>query len=536
MDSPPAWTADVVDLLIIGAGPTGLALAAQAHRHGASVRIVDRAPTAVHESRALVVQPRTLELLAGAGITADLVERGRSTVRLVLHAGSRAAPLPLFDLGLTDSPYPFLLFLSQAETEATLAAHLTAHGVDVERGVELLQLAQDETGVRCRLSTDTGEQLAAARYVVGCDGAGSTVRRLLGIPFVGGRYPHRFALADLEIDGPIEADSVHTYLGPGGVLFFFPLGRPASWRLLGLLPGQSDGEPIPPSLALLQELADDYTGGAVRLRDPVWRSEFRLRHRLAARYRVGSVFLAGDAAHAHSPAGGQGMNAGIQDGWNLGWKIALAARGQADLLDSYEAERLPVGRALLRFTDRLFNIATSTRLPARTGRTYVVPHVAPLLRRLPGPVRAAGFRRVADLDVSYRRSAAVEDRRSRLARHLRAGDRLPDAPLHGPDGPTTVHRLVGPPGHHVLLLGPSTAWDPRAVAELERTPGVSVHLIRPGTATGGSRDETGEVWRRLHAGGFSQYVIRPDGHLGFRADGTDIGPLLEWLVPRRPTV
>lgn len=192
--------------------------------------------------------------------------------------------------------------------------------------------------------------------------------------------------------------------------------------------------------------------------------------------------------------------------------------------------------AVLRFTDRLFSIATSTRLPVRTGRTYVVPHVAPLLRRLPGPVRAAGFRRVAELDVSYRRSAAVEDRRSRLARGLRAGDRLPDGPLHGPDGPTTLHRLVGPPGHHLLLLGSSTAWNPAAVAELERTPGVTVHLVRRGMATGGFRDETCEVWRRLHAGTASQYVIRPDGHFGFRADGSDIGPLIEWLARHRPTV
>jgi 2-polyprenyl-6-methoxyphenol hydroxylase-like FAD-dependent oxidoreductase len=493
------------------------------------------APTAVHESRALVLQPRTLEILAGAGITPTLVERGRTTVRLVLHAGGRAAAVPLFDLGLEDSPYPYLLFLSQAETEAVLAAGLAARGVEVERGAELVSLTRDETTVRCRLSTASGDRVAAARYVVGCDGAGSTVRQLIGVPFVGGRYPHRFALADLEVDGPIEADAVHSYLGAAGMLFLFPLGQPASWRLLGILPGQTDLPAAPPSMALLQRLADEYTGGAVRLRDPAWRSEFRLRHRLAARYRIGSVFLAGDAAHAHSPAGGQGMNAGIQDAWNLGWKIALVARGEAPrgLLDSYEAERLPVGRALLRFTDRLFSIATSTRLPVRTARTYVVPRVAPLLPRLPAPLRAAGFRRVAELDVGYRRSPAVEDHRSGLPHRPRAGDRLPDAALRDPDGPTTLHRLVGPPGYHVLLLGSSAAWSPSALDGLRREPGVTVHLIDRGSAASGLRDVTGETWRRLRAGPASQYAVRPDGHLGFRADGTDLGPLSHWLSLRR---
>jgi hypothetical protein len=229
------------------------------------------------------------------------------------------------------------------------------------------------------------------------------------------------------------------------------------------------------------------------------------------------------------------MNAGIQDAWNLGWKIALVARGAAPrgLLDSYEAERLPVGRALLRFTDRLFSIATSTWLPVRTARTHIAPRVAPLLARLPAPLRAAGFRRVAELDVTYRRSPAVEDRRSWLSPRPHAGDRLPDATLSGPHGPTTLHRLIDPPGYHVLLLGPPAAWSPAALAGLRRQPGVTVHLIERGSAASGLRDATGEAWRRLRAGRISLYAVRPDGHLGFRADNADLGPLSRWLDPRR---
>jgi len=510
-----------VDVLVVGAGPTGLALAAQAHAHCASVRVVDRAPTAAHESRALVVQPRTMEVLSGPGVTATLVRRGRTTVRLVLHAGARAARVPLFDLGLDDCPYPFLLFVSQAETEAVLVAHLAGRGVEIERGVELVGLEQDASEVRCSLAGVGADAPVRARYVVGCDGVGSTVRGLVGIPFEGGRYPHRFALADLEVDGELDTGAVHAYLAGRGMLFLFPLGRPASWRLLGILPRSADGPPVPPSMTELQVLADEFTGGAVRLRDPVWLSDFRLRHRLAARYRAGRVFLAGDAAHAHSPAGGQGMNAGIQDAWNLGWKLALVAREEArpELLDSYETERRPVGRALLRFTDRLFSIATSTRLPVRLARLHVAPRVAPLVGRLPAPVRAAGFRRVAELDVSYRRSPAVEDRRPPRAPGPRAGDRVPDAPVVGPDGPTTVHRLVGSPGHHVLLVGPSSGWDARRLDAL-RSAGVAVHLLD---------GLTGPAVRRLGSATASQYVVRPDGHLGFRADGTDLTALAGWV-------
>ena len=522
----------VVDVLVVGAGPTGLALAVQAERHGASVRIVDRAAAPVRESRALVVQPRTLELLAGCGVTDALVERGRSTVRLVLHAGRTAVPIPLFDLGLDDSPYPYLLFLSQAETEAALGAHLAGRGVAVERGAELVGIDQDPRAVRCRLSTAAGEQEVAARFVVGCDGVASTVRESLGVPFVGDRYPHRFALADLDVDGDqrgsLEVGAVHTYLAARGMLFFFPLGRPAPWRLFGILPHRAgDSPPRPPSLVELQALADEFTGGAIRLREPVWRSEFRLRHRLAARYRVGRVFLAGDSAHAHSPAGGQGMNAGIQDAWNLGWKLALAARGVGPprLLDSYEAERRPVGAALLRYTDRLFSIATSTRVPILTVRTRVVPRVAPLFPRLPAAVRAAGFRRVADLDVRYRRSPVVEDAHSGVRRGPLAGDRLPDAPLTGPTGRTSLHRLVGPAGHHVLLVG--SAAD--AAADVAQSPDLTVHGIRYEPVPGQLQDDTGQVRRRLNAGTAAQYVVRPDGHVAFHAGGEDLRALLSWL-------
>jgi 2-polyprenyl-6-methoxyphenol hydroxylase-like FAD-dependent oxidoreductase len=500
----------VTDVLVVGAGPTGLALAAYALAHGASVRVVDRAPTAVHESRALVLVPRTMEVLAGLGVSGELLRRGRRTIRLTLHAGRRAVDLPLFDVGIEDTPYPFLLFASQAETEAVLAEHLAGRGIIVERGTELVGLQQRADGVTCWLAGAGGERIAEAAYVAGCDGGGSMVRRLLGVGFPGGRYPQRFALADVTIDGDLPPERVHAYLGRRGILFLFPLGSPAPWRVLGLLPDPDAAAPL--SLAEVQAVVDEFTGftgGGLRLRDPAWVSDFRLRHKLADRYRVGRVFLAGDAAHVHSPAGGQGMNVGIQDAANLGWKLALVARGHAHpaLLDSYEPERLPVGRALLRFTDRLFTIATSTRAPVAAARTELAPRLMPLVARV-RPLRAAGFRRVANLDVTYRHSPAVGN--SGQVRPPAAGARLPDARA----GETTLHALTAGTGFHLLLAG-----QVEAIAH----PCMTVHRL----------DRRDPAWLRLRIREAAQLLVRPDGYIAYRSDGADLaglrGHLDRWL-------
>jgi 2-polyprenyl-6-methoxyphenol hydroxylase-like FAD-dependent oxidoreductase len=317
MEDPRAMTAHgEPDVLVVGAGPTGLTLAAQLHALGAGVRIVDRQLDREHESRALAVQPRTLEVLRGLGIAPTLVERGNDTSQLQLHAGERVVVVRLFDVGLEDTAFPFLLFISQAETEAVLNEHLAEQGVDVERGVELVEFKAGEDAVRCTLrhGDETTERLHA-RYLVGCDGAHSSVRHGAGIPFEGGAYPQTFVLGDLEVDGELEPDVGHAFLGESGMLFFFPLARPASWRMLGMRPpgGEDEQERAQPTLADLQGIAEAFTGGRLRLRDPVWLTYFRLHHRHAARYRADRVFLAGDAAHVHSPAGAQGMNTGIQE-------------------------------------------------------------------------------------------------------------------------------------------------------------------------------------------------------------------------------
>jgi 2-polyprenyl-6-methoxyphenol hydroxylase-like FAD-dependent oxidoreductase len=537
--SDAAELEEQLGVLIVGAGPTGLTLAAQLHALGAGVRIVDRQLDRVHESRALAVQPRTLEVLRALGLSEKLVERGNDAVRLRLHFGERVVPIQLFDVGLEDTAYPFLLFVSQAETEAVLNEHLAEQGIHVERGVELVTFSAGEQGVSCTVRNGDGStEQVRARYLVGCDGAHSSVRHGAGIPFEGGRYPHTFVLGDLEVDGDLEPDAAHSYLGAAGMLFFFPLGQPTTWRMLGMRPpvpspGEHDQEPAEPSLADLQAIADRFTNGRLRLRDPVWLTYFRLHHRHAARYRAGRVFLAGDAAHVHSPAGAQGMNTGIQDAWNLGWKLALVDRGEADqaLLDTYEAERRPIGRFVLRFTDRATTIATSPSPLVRLIRTQVVPRLAPLGARSKRG-RALVYRTLSQLAIRYRRSPAVEEGTPALRRGPKAGDRLPDARVVRDGQASWLQEALATPTFHLLLCGSSFAWDGNQLAALQdRYAGlVPIHHLAREAAPGVLHDVHGQAFARLGVERTAQYLVRPDGYIGYRSGGPALNGLERYLA------
>jgi 2-polyprenyl-6-methoxyphenol hydroxylase-like FAD-dependent oxidoreductase len=535
------------DVVIVGAGPTGLTLAARLQQFGASVRIVDRQLDRAHESRALAMQPRTLEVLRGLGIAETLVERGNDAVQLRMHVGERIVSIRLFDIGLEDTAFPFLLFISQAETEAILNEQVATLGVPVERGVELVGFSTGSEEVACTLRrADGSTEHVRCRYLVGCDGAHSTVREGAGIAFEGGTYPQTFVLADLEVDGGLEHGAAHAFLGDEGILLFFPLGTPATWRIVGMRPSTEHGrarvqEAEPLSLDELQRICDRFTGGTLRLHDPVWLTHFRLHHRQAARYRSGRVLVAGDAAHVHSPAGAQGMNTGIQDAWNLGWKLALVARGVADgaLLDSYESERLPVGRLVLRFTDRASSVVTTDRAVVRLMRTQIVPRLLPLLLRIRRG-REFGFRTLSQLAIRYRKSPAVEERPGAPRAGPRAGDRLPDARIVRDGRESWLHEALTAPAFHLLLCGPATGWPDDRVAALRERHGalLAVHRLTGAQAAPEILlDPSGEALARLGVVEAAQYLVRPDGHIGYRSGGTDtLGAeryLARWLGTNR---
>jgi 2-polyprenyl-6-methoxyphenol hydroxylase-like FAD-dependent oxidoreductase len=518
-----------VDVLVVGAGPTGLTLAAELVRHGVVPRVVDRSADRVHESRALAIQPRSLEVLAPLGVAGALVDAGNRAVALRVHAGRRDVAVPLFDLGYVDTAYPYLLFLSQAETERVLEARLRAAGVEVHRRVELVGLRPGEHLVEADLRHAEGAiETMRARYVVGCDGAHSGVRTAAGIPFEGGSYPQTFVLADCEAEG-VQPGAAHAFLSGRGMLFFFPLGSPASWRLLAM---RAPDDPTPAEAAVaieeIQGLVNAYTGGRVRLHDPVWMTNFRLHHRAARHYRAGRVFLAGDAAHIHSPAGGQGMNTGIQDSVNLAWKLAHTLRGLARpaLLDTYEAERVPIGRTVLRFTDRAFRVATSTKPLVRVARTRVAPLVLPLLLR-PRRLRGYAFRTVSQLAVHYGGSPLSTNGPGHAGRGPAAGHRLPDAAVLRDGRPSRLHDVVAPPCWHLLVLGDELAAACERLSS--RYGDLRVHRIAEPGAARGVAIERADLQRLGLTRPAGLLLVRPDGYIGYRGGSSGLSGLAQYL-------
>jgi 2-polyprenyl-6-methoxyphenol hydroxylase-like FAD-dependent oxidoreductase len=531
-------------VLVVGAGPTGLTMAAQLAAHGVRPRLVDRNLQRATESRALAIQPRTLEVLAGLGISDHLVELGNPNVQLHLHAPGRVRSIPMVDPGLADTAYPYLLFLSQAETERILADHLHSRGITVERGVALTSIELHGDRVTCRLRHQDGHlETVEVEYVVGCDGAHSTVRDLAGIAFEGGSYPQTFVLADLEADD-LQPGAAHVFLAPQGMLFLFPLVRPASWRLLLMRP-RDDTTPAdaPVTLAQVQELSDAYTAGSLRLRDPVWMTNFRLHHRAAGHYRLGRILLAGDAAHIHSPAGAQGMNTGVQDATNLGWKLAHTLHGaDAALLDTYEPERAPIGRTVLRMSDRAFTIATATNPVVRYARTRLAPTLIPLALKTSRP-RAYLFRTISQLSITYRHSPLSVDDPGAPRHGPRAGDRLPDAPVIRNGAATTLHAALAAPGWHLLQCGPAENWahDLERLRQ-EHPDALTAHRLstHPGPATLQTTNATALHQLGLKPAELATFLIRPDGHIGHRAGTAHASSLNQYLdrwlptQPRRP--
>jgi len=343
------------DVLVIGAGPTGLVLAGELLRRGLSVRVVDKLVAPTPHSRAIGVHARSLEILDDLGVADELIARGMRITGAALQTAR--GPIATVTFDELDTRYPFILCVSQVETETVLRDLLAARGGAIERDTELVALAQDERGVEAVLRTPRGDERARASWIVGCDGAHSGVRHALGIDFEGHAYEETFVLADVRIDWDAPLERVSTFLHEDGVAALFPM-QGGRWRVIA---SNAEALGAQPSLDDVRSLVEPRVGRALAMRDAAWISPFRIHCRQVARYRHGRAFLAGDAAHIHSPIGGQGMNTGIQDAHNLAWKLA---RGGETLLESYHAERHAIGRDVLAQTDRVTRVALLHRVLA----------------------------------------------------------------------------------------------------------------------------------------------------------------------------
>jgi 2-polyprenyl-6-methoxyphenol hydroxylase-like FAD-dependent oxidoreductase len=494
------------DVLIIGAGPTGLMLANQLARRGVRTIIIDRHAAPARESRALGVQARTLEIYSRLGVADRALALGRRATGANLWSdGRRAARVPLGDIGRDVSPYPYLLILGQDDNERILGENLAQWNMAVQWNTELVALAQDDTQATATLKQPDGSlREVTASWVAGCDGARSAVRGLTGIAFDGAPYEHVFFVADIEASGAMVPDELNVYLWREGFHLLFPMRGTDHWRLVGILP---------PELRDRDDLVFDdvipsihqQAGTGMTFKSCDWFSTYRIHHRRAARFRDRRCFLLGDAAHIHSPVGAQGMNTGLQDAYNLAWKLALVVAGRAapSLLDSYEEERIPVANRLLETTDRAFGLFVSASPLAALLRSTVLARVAAFGMRFQR-VQMLAFLTISQTGIEYRGSSLSRTQPGLPAAAPQPGDRFPWVKLKlKPDTEaTSLFEAIDDTRFTLLLFGkePPTAVMP----ELD---GMLNTIVVP-------TDLANIVeLARVKISQPSFYLLRPDGHI-----------------------
>ncbi|MEW6304884.1 MAG: FAD-dependent monooxygenase [Verrucomicrobiota bacterium] len=556
-------------VLIIGAGPTGLTMACELARHGVSFRVVDKLASPSEISRAFLIHARTLEIFENMGIASEFVQRGLKIHDANLYAeGKRLVHLALDDL---DSGFPYSLSLPQHETEKILNEFLGRLGARVERNLRLDHFRQDDSGVTAVIRRlDGKDEVVRANWLVACDGSQSTVRNMLALPFEGTDVvEHGFLLADLKVKWKLPNDEMHSFFSEDGVVVVIPMPSGCHRIVVNLPDSEPHVDERPPTLDEIRDLLERRGVKDIKISHPVWLSRFYIHHRMVTDYRVGRVFLAGDAAHLHSPVGGQGMNTGIQDAYNLAWKIGLVEKGagQPRILDSYQAERQAVARALLAATAKTTRVATLRHPVVQAIRNRVAGFLTGF-----DVVQSRLTRGLAMIGLNYRKSPIVAEHRAGItninfagvqgteepnfAQWLdfgggpHAGDRAPDAGVRVRTSEEIVplYQLLQGTQHNLLLFDGFSATSGgyhnlREIANYfaERYPGrIQVHVAIPHAAVPPELNWHGSIildpeWDlhcRYGAAAECLYLVRPDGYIGYRsqpADGTKLQAYLETI-------
>ncbi|MEJ0064910.1 MAG: FAD-dependent monooxygenase [Caulobacteraceae bacterium] len=498
-------------VLIAGAGPTGLVLALWLTKLGVAARIVDKTAEPGTTSRALAVQARTLELYRQLDIADAVVARGHRTPAVNLWVkGERAARVPFDTIGEGVTPYPFLKIFPQDEHEKLLIERLAGLGVSVERQTELVGFTDGPTGVVARLrKADGAEEACEADYLAGCDGARSMVRGAIGAGFPGGTYRQVFYVADVEAAGASVNGELHVDLDEADFLAVFPLAGEGRARLIGTL---RDERAEHAEDLKFEDVSDQAIAHMkLEVRKVNWFSTYHVHHRVTDRFRKGRAFLLGDAAHIHSPAGGQGMNTGIGDAINLAWKLAWVLGGRAPdaLLDSYEAERIGFARRLVATTDRAFNLATAEGYVADFIRMRLAPIVASSALSLE-KVREFLFRTVSQITLNYRGGPLSVGH----AGEVKAGDRLPWTPNVSAEETAALARMTWQAVVYGQASEPLAAWC--------REKGVTLQVFehRPDLAAVGVPKD-------------ALYLLRPDTYIAVADPRGDPAALERYFAERQ---
>ncbi|KWX57898.1 FAD-dependent oxidoreductase [Mycobacterium sp. NAZ190054] len=487
------------DVVVVGAGPTGLTLACALRLHGLTVRVVDRAAGPATTSRANFLHARGSEVLGRIGALGTLPDESLRAMRITNYLGDR--PLMTLEFGdprMHTAAPPMVI--SQAKVEASLRARLADLDVTPQWGNGLAGLRNHDDSVVAEL--DDGS-VVAARWLVGCDGTNSTTRRRAGIGFPGVKLTERWLLADLHLDWDLDRGGTTGWIHPSGLLGAMPMpdgsGRDDLWRILAYDPGHAEKPDESQVLERMRQIIPQRSGRRVHVGEPEWLSVFTVHRRLADRYRRGRVLIAGDAAHAHAPFGGQGMLTGIGDAENLAFKLALVSRGLAadPFLDTYEAERRPLATEVLRGTSAVTRVNVADNPVGRFLRDRVAPKLFGL-----APIQRWTTYTASQLWVSYRKGPL-----GGRGRKPRPGDRIPDLACVRPDRSSSLlHRELG--GHWALL---TPAGAPPGCADAARR-----HL--------------GEFVAVLTFDGDQAMLIRPDGHLAWRGAADDAHGVNGWLA------
>jgi 2-polyprenyl-6-methoxyphenol hydroxylase-like FAD-dependent oxidoreductase len=502
------------DVLIAGAGPTGLVLALWLTQLGVRVRIIDRVAEPGTTSRALAVQARTLEFYQQIGLAQAVVDRGHEVAALNLWVkNARAARVPIGNLGQGLTPFAFPLIFPQDEHERLLIERLRELGVEVERPVELTAFEDAGGEIRATLSTAGSEVTGTYAYLAGCDGARSKVREVLNTGFPGGTYDHLFYVADVEAAGPPIDGELHVDLDDADFLAVFPLEDTGRARLIGSI--RDDAAKDHEHLQFDDVRARAMQNLKVEVTRVNWFSTYRVHHRVAQSFRKGRAFLLGDAAHIHSPVGGQGMNTGIGDAVNLAWKLAASLQepSSAALLDSYEPERIAFAQRLVATTDRAFTAVTSPSAWARFVRTKAIPALAPAVFRVP-VVRRFAFRTVSQIAVNYRASSLSVG----VAGKVHGGDRLPWVRVGMPGADEFNFAALTSLNWQIHIYG-EAAGEIRTLSDRRRIP-LHVFAWHPAMRESGLR--RGAV-----------YLVRPDGYVALASLKPGAAAIDDYLDQRK---
>jgi 2-polyprenyl-6-methoxyphenol hydroxylase-like FAD-dependent oxidoreductase len=512
------------DVIVVGAGPVGLVAGCELARRGVRVRVIDKLAQPTDQSRAIAVHARSLDMFDRMGIVDDMLSTGVKAVAMQMHAGGRDLFRVPFDE--VDSAFPFTLTTAQTETERVLAERLQSFGVTVERGVDLVALTQDDETVHLSLHKGESTEQASASWVIGADGAHSTARKLVGTKLAGSFVGERFLLGDVDAEHQLDRDDMHTFFSPEGPVVVLAM-REGRMRFLAEL-HDAPGTPLNlyPTQGELQEILDRRIGG-IRVVHSHWLTSFEIRHARVPAYRWGRVFLAGDAAHIHSPAGGQGMNTGMQDAFNLAWKLSAAIKGDAGdtLLNSYQAERAPIAEGVITFTNRLTKAGTLSGVPRR-----IRDAVVQVLSRVPA-VRKIMAETVEEVNVGYPRSPIAVGSRLKHAR-VAAGQHVP----HVADEAVQkqLRAACGPHDRdHVLMT--VTAGQ---VAPAAGSPGQVQVLVSTDDAPVAGYDAVvadpkSVVAQRFGLKKGGRVLIRPDGYIGAIAALDDTTTIADYFAKVR---